>query len=119
MANVLNLAKQVFNLAQDVKNIELQRAVAELNLELAQMTQREAELTMEIADLKKQLHTTQTNELRKLEFRHGKYYDGEEGPFCPGCHDGTTKVVRLVEVMSVLELKHGNWKCSVCDRYFK
>ena len=56
----------------------------------------------------------------EFKFQKGLYYrkDGD-GPFCPGCKDGNSKIVRLVKVPhKIFIMFKFRFECPVCKSKF-
>jgi hypothetical protein len=113
VANSLQIVSRLREINKNVESAEFSNALADLSLELAQLKSELATVLDENTQLKKQLATTQEPK-PDLEFRGGAYFrGGSEGPFCSGCYDNNSKLVRMAPVLEKLK-RLASHICPVC-----
>lgn len=88
---------------------------ANQRIELERFRQYVAELESKLAIAEAKLAKSTSSDA--LQFRDGLYFDGENGPFCPGCWDGRKQRTRLTASPVVFQM-FGNWDCPVCKEHF-
>jgi hypothetical protein len=88
--SILESVKETVGLIQKIDNIDLYRQVLDLQSQILQLVEDNLSLKNENRDLRNQL-TTRGN----LSFRANGYWLGDEGPYCTGCWDGESKLVRI------------------------
>lgn len=118
VTNATTLAKQLFDLASASKNADLLSLIADLRIELAELKGEVATLMTENTTLKQQLaKAAKKANLPELELRGDYLYDGEVGPYCPGCYDVSEQAIRLVRQHLPARML-GEFKCPCCRQFF-
>lgn len=108
VGGALRAIQGVLALAKKIDRVELK---ADLQERILDLQGRLLEVQSELGAIKEEnerLHNQLT--LRNLEYRSdGMYWDGEDGPFCPGCVDGKGIRARVARNSG-----NGFYVCEVC-----
>lgn len=84
--SILEIAKVL----KDAGKIEEYKQILELSEKSLEMQHKIVSLESENRKLKEALEMS-----KKLKFKNNAYWDGEEGPFCPGCFDKEKSCIRM------------------------
>jgi len=120
ISSAYEIAKLIISADRAFDKAELKLKLADLMVALAEARTQVAEMQDQTYRLADQLAETE----RKLAFAgtmkyEAPYYfniaDGQrEGPYCPSCWDGTSKLaIRLYEASP------GRWICHTCKAWFR
>lgn len=122
--SALDSVKQAYEAVQTLRKASENIKTAELSLAIADLTHQLADLKMEIIQLNEDNQALREqikvlSEPPSMEFRDGAYYDGEDGPYCPGCFDSNGKKIRLGEMPTHAMGTFGRYRCHVCKAHIK
>jgi hypothetical protein len=83
-----------------------------------QLKEKVATLTTEIEELKRRITKAPVAIEAPKEtptLKDGLYYKGDDGPFCTGCYDSATKLIRLIDgARDEQEIFGIRRKCPIC-----
>jgi hypothetical protein len=111
----MQLVSRLREINKNVENAEFSNALADLSLELAKLKLELAGVLEENNKLKAQLaaHSPPV-----LQFKGYAYYESDgDGPFCPGCYDGSAKTIRLTSLPAEVQ-DLGQHMCPVCQAVY-
>ena len=101
--------KDMATVADRLRDAELKQRLAALQVECAKLAEENAKLRQELLDLRVQVQTRQ--EMQYQDNAYWRRVGGTiEGPFCPKCLDGSSKVARMSDYADF----HA-WICPVCN----
>lgn len=124
---LVQIGKTLRDVAELVKDAETKNLIADLNLALADLKMQLAEIQEEKLELNKRIKTLEAaHDIRaKLQVENDVYWFKETpptgrafGPYCPGCFDGSEKLVLLKEAQHHLEKVQGKYACPICKQHF-
>lgn len=114
-SSALQLVSRLREINKNIANAEFSNALANLTVELSELKIQVADLLEENDKLKRALSQKQE---APLEFKEFAYFsDSGDGPFCPGCYDGSGKIVRLAKATAEFSV-FGSHNCPVCKEPF-
>jgi regulator of replication initiation timing len=103
----LSSLKSLFAIAKTVSVGEIR---TELQAQILDLQERLLALQEEIGSLKDDNRALEERlSLREMEYRDGMYWDGDDGPFCPACVDGSSIRARVAKNSA-----NGFLVCEVC-----
>ena len=104
--DVLKIAAQVL---KESGKIEQYKQILEVQKELLEMQNKINELEIENKDLKEKLKIKDNIFFENNAYWIKKENDNKDGPFCTGCWDNNTKLIRLSST-----LNKEDFMCPVC-----
>ena len=111
----MQLVSRLREINKNVENAEFSNELADLSLELAKLKSELAVVVDENTNLKAQLNSAKQKTLSpELEYKNGAYFKKNgDGPFCPGCYDGSEKTIRLSQLPATFS-DLASHTCPVC-----
>ncbi|URL13338.1 hypothetical protein LVR30_13925 [Pantoea ananatis] len=130
----LSALKAAFDIAKELKNATGAYNDAEMRLKISELYSALSEARIELADANEEIHSlkrkvsdleSKLNSSDDLEYRDGVYYrkvpiEGKpNGPFCPGCYEGSSKKLSSMSAVPPDWAFAGRFECNTCKNFVK
>lgn len=114
-STAIQLVTRLREINKNIANAEFSNALADLSIELANIKIQVASLLEENDQLKRQLEQKNSSSLAFKDFAY--YKPNGDGPFCPGCYDSKSKLIRLSKSLAPFDA-FGSHSCPNCKEHF-
>ncbi|UYK76878.1 hypothetical protein NG825_00240 [Xanthomonas sacchari] len=115
VATAIQLTQRLREINKNIANAEFSNVLADLSMELAEVKIQLTGLREENEKLRRQIAHKESLELVFKDFAY--FSKDNDGPFCPGCYDSSSKIIRLTKLSQPFTV-FGSHSCPTCKQKF-